>query len=193
MHSDFSELLSAFNDHKVEFLVSMTPTNEDRDRVIAEIEEAFDGVSREDGITLHEADAIDSHASEDELQRARDKDCESRWQDVPDAAIEGGADSLAHFDAKGLRYYLPAYMRWTIRHGADSRSVSSDFVIYTLARSVGSGEYFEERIAGFTPAQCRAICRFLHYIVASGEPDFERDVARKALADHWGQFCYGKE
>ena len=98
-----------------------------RDELIAEIERAFDGVSREDGITLHQAEAMDDYYKPaDRVAFARLKDRESRWQDVPDRDIERYRVILSYADAKALRYYLPAYMRWTLRFGeaADSDSAT---------------------------------------------------------------------
>ena len=60
----------------------------ERAAVIDEIALAFDGVSREDGTTLHEAEAIDGYASEEEQLRARQLDTDTRWQDVPPQEIQ---------------------------------------------------------------------------------------------------------
>ena len=161
-----------------------------REQLIAEIERVFDGVSREDGITLHEADAIDVQFPRWRRRLARWRDRERRWQDVPDRVIEGGHDSLAHFDAKGLRYYLPAFLRWTLRHGDKSSSCSSDFTFYTLIPGDGILEaYFYERIAGFTEDERRTICRFLRYVVRFSEFDSDAVAAQEALDGYWGQFC----
>lgn len=175
----------------------MTAASEERDRLIADIEVVFDGISRADGITLHEAKAIDRYASVDELERARAKDCESRWQDVPDEAIEGGGDSLTHFDAEGLRYYLPAYMRWILRSGTQSESNSSRYTIYTLTPSIELRDYFEERIALFSHVECGVICRFLRFVLEHGNGEFRYNfdvsAAREALRSHWGVFCPEKD
>lgn len=46
--------------------------------LIAEIERAFDGFEREDGVTLHEASVIDDHGSDAERAQARLDDPETR-------------------------------------------------------------------------------------------------------------------
>lgn len=82
--------------------------------LIAEIERAFDGVEREDGLTLHEAAAMEDYVTPEELAKARSHDTETRWQDVPDKSIQWGRMSL-NLDEKGFHYYFPAYLTWYLR------------------------------------------------------------------------------
>jgi hypothetical protein len=161
-------------------------TDEDGDArlceaIIAEIEAAFDGVEREDGVTLHEADVIDEYGSPEERQAARLEDAETRWQDVPDTDIENYDWVLSFFDAKGFRYYIPAFMTWTLRHYRTTDSLSSDTTIYTL-------NGLEDRFKLLTRSQRRAICRFLRYF-AEEAGEFIEDQARVALEKGWGQYC----
>ena len=83
-----------------------------RERIIDQIRLAFAHVSREDGVTLHEAKVIDDYGSADERIAARVLDLDSHWQDVPDHLIEEHQETLCFVDPKGFRYYLPAYMVW---------------------------------------------------------------------------------
>ncbi|MFI5292769.1 MAG: DUF6714 family protein [Candidatus Limnocylindrales bacterium] len=39
-----------------------------------------------------------------------------RWQDVPDATIEGEYAALFFLSAGGFRWYLPACLSWVLRH-----------------------------------------------------------------------------
>ena len=55
--------------------------------LIDEITSAFQDVRRGNGVTLHEATVIDSYGSMEERAKARKKDTERRWQDVPDRDI----------------------------------------------------------------------------------------------------------
>ena len=86
-------------------------SNEPRiDQLIVEITAAFDGVSREEGITLHQALAIDDWKTPREQLAARRLDIDQRWQDVPGDAIVAWESALSFLDAKGFRYYLTAFM-----------------------------------------------------------------------------------
>lgn len=79
--------------------------------LIAEIEAAFAGVTREGGISWSEADAIDDYASPAERAAAREKDREKGWQDLVTDPTWPGSDvpsNWSFLDPIGYRYYLPA-------------------------------------------------------------------------------------
>ncbi len=87
--------------------------------VIAQINAAFDGVSRGDGITLHEAMAIDNCKSTEDQCAARRLDVERRWQGVSDNDIFESGPPLSFLDQKAFRYYIPALMILGLRHWED--------------------------------------------------------------------------
>ena len=146
------------------------------------------GVSRGNGVTLHEARAIDDYKSEPERKNARKLDKDNSWDEVPDADIEHYYDVFSFFDVEGFRYYLPAYMIWAIKHFEVSESCSSDNVIYVLTRSTILIERDTQAFNSFNPAQCRAICHFLKFMVSN--PMFaDADAAKEALDEYWGEFC----
>ena len=146
-------------------------SNESRiDELIAEITSAFDGVVREDGITLHQAIAIDDWRTPEEQLAARQLDTEQRWQDVPDDVIVACESALSFLDAKGFRYYLPAFMVCGLRNwGNDVGRVVDTCEYHLLHESQKSLRQSEPAsIAskyGFTDAQCRAIAQFLRFVV----------------------------
>lgn len=165
----------------------MTQPNE-REILISEIRMAFHGISRSDGVTLHEARAIDGHKSEEERKNARRLDKDNSWDEVPDAHIEQYYDVFSFFDVEGFRYYLPAYMIWAVKHFDVSQSCSSDNVIYVLSHSTILLERDTQVFNSFNLVQCRAICRFLKFMASN--PTFaDADAANAALREHWGKYC----
>lgn len=78
--------------------------------LITKITAAFESVTREDGITLHEATVIDNAGSAKERAIAKAKDTDTRWQDISDEHIRQAIAPLSFLDAKGFHYYLPAYL-----------------------------------------------------------------------------------
>ncbi len=88
--------------------------------IIQAIEQAFAGVPR-GSITLHEAEVVDSYGTEAERQRARKRDTEADWCEVPDSSIEECQNALPHLDPESWRFYLPAYMRHGLRHVTSPR------------------------------------------------------------------------
>lgn len=150
--------------------------------VIQEIERAFDGVPRDDGITLHEAVALDNYASDMERAQARLQDTESRWQDVPAQDIEREYTVFSFLDDKGFRYYLPAYMTWALQHFDRTDSVSLDSTIYALEPS----SYFPQRSTLFNRAQATVIRYFLEFLLT--DERFDIPSALNAWT-HWAQIC----
>lgn len=109
------------------------PSPDERASLIGEIETAFDGLGRGEGVTLHEADVIDSYGSDEELSRARRIDAEAPWQDVPHADLEKHSSIWSFLDPCGFVYYLPAGMIWSLVHGESSDSATPDTLLGTLA------------------------------------------------------------
>lgn len=135
--------------------------------LIAEITAAFDGVSREDGITLHEAQAIDDYAGPEERAETRKLDTETRWQDVPAEDITQGYNVLNFLDPKGFRYYIPAFLIWHLTSEEDSNTYDS--IDYYLDRSYKRDESYRLNVSLLTPHQSRAIAHFLVYQAAEHE------------------------
>jgi len=148
----------------------------ERLRVLAEIEAAFDGVSREDGVTLHEADVIDHYGGDDERAAARKLDTETRWQD---ADLKTFGSVLCFLDVKGFRYYIPAYLCWTLRFGETGYEWTNEQVVHQLCvESPDSHGYFRltaetaDRLMAwkrarhdtFRPAEAKAILAFLRFV-----------------------------
>ena len=157
--------------------------------LIEEIRAAFDGVSREGGVSMSEAEVIDDYGSDEERAAARLSDTDSRWQDVPDEQLALNWP-LHFFDSIGFRYYLPAYMIYYLRWVDDYMEMEDDAPLkfngnndleYFLAAGHKKGEIEEHFLAKFemfTPAQGRAIAHFLQL-------EAERvDVYLKEEAEH---------
>ncbi len=110
----------------------MKPT--EVDTLIASIESAFAG-TKQGTITLHEAEALDDYATEDERVRARQLDQEADWRRIPDASLHACSNALPHLDAVSWRFYLPAFMRFALRtiHGP---GCLIDRVIYNMGEKI---------------------------------------------------------
>ncbi len=93
-----------------------SPYEQKKIALIEEITAAFDGVSREDGVTLHEATVLDDYGSLEERAEARKQDTEDNWQDVPEEDIRFTDAVLSFLDPKGFHYYIPAYVVWYLRN-----------------------------------------------------------------------------
>jgi hypothetical protein len=156
-----------------------------RRELLAAIAAAFGDVQREDGVSLHEAYVIDNYGTEEERAEARALDTDQHWWEVPDADLEESYSALSFYDEKGFRYYLPAYMTWALRvlDQPNANTTSLDSLLFDLTPCYG---LFEERIKLLSPEQCKAVCRFLQYLVRYGH-DYD-EVAQGSLDRYWNTF-----
>ena len=159
-----------------------------KEKLIAEIRIAFKDILLDDGISLHEARAIDANASAQQREYARKLDTDTRWESVLDEWIAKFYDVFPFFDLKGFRYYLPAYMVWSIRHFEESVSPSSDSIIYNLGPSLVAPARNQQIFASFDLAQCRAIYAFLKFMEAN-PLHADADAATEALEAYWKSFA----
>ena len=149
--------------------------------LIEEITAAFDGVELEDGVSLSETYVIDDDRINDrnhEIRvQARAVDTDTRWQDVRDETIAKSLGPIwCFFDAKGYRYYIPAFVLCYLRHlrsldDGNKQSINLDFihsVLYVL--EVGSedelDDFYLDKFSVFSDEQSQAIAHFLEFQVA---------------------------
>jgi hypothetical protein len=173
-------------------------------RLIEEINSAFNGVSRQGSIGIHEADASFEYVSPGGVKKARHKDQDTRWKDAEVDSIELWARTLRHMDFIGYRYYLPAFAVHCLRHGDESYLVD-------LLR--------EPRWKILSKSQNRVIARCLQFLAECADweaeeylrkqgysdeeiaPNLkwalsevtEKNLILKALEDYWGQFLESPE
>ncbi len=127
------------------------------ENAILAIEESFVGVRLGDGISLREADVIDDYGSESERAEARASDEKEDWRRIPDELIERYPDVLCFMDEAGLRFHLPAFMRFTLRRFETSESRSIDSAIFRLCNP----DTIETLRVNLTHAQSAAVLQFL--------------------------------
>jgi hypothetical protein len=169
-----------------------------RKALMSEITSAFEDVELQDGITLHEAVALDNYASQEERMAARRRDRHGSWKDVRDEEIAECESALSFVDWKGFRYYLPAFMLYSLSHWNYPRKYRLDDKSRTLhgtcyhllnfyPKSLRQSEprLFVEKYK-LSSAQCRAIASFLRFTI-----DFDNSSADEATVkavERWEQF-----
>lgn len=149
-------------------------------QVIKQIEHAFLGVELGDGVSLREAEVIDNYGTAAERESARAQDELHDWRQIPDDLISRSYSCLSFFDARGMIFHLPAYMRFALRHYQDSDSASIDSTIYTLG-------YADERFSLFTPSHRAAVRQFLEHMALDEGRHVDSDAAKRALDDVWNE------
>lgn len=108
----------------------MSKTQEEK--LIERIQSAFSNVKLEDGVSLNMTKYNDSGGSSQEYLTEAIVDERNDWQAISDETLEQFNVTFSFTDVKGFRFYLPAYMIWTIKNHAISDNIIADFTIYAL-------------------------------------------------------------
>lgn len=178
------------------------PTGEEervKAELIADIEAAFDGVSRQGGVSLHEATVIDYYGSGwKRIQaRIRDKESrwqdvkESRWQDVPEDDLNNEMGEYTFLDPIGFRYYIPAFMIFCLNYFRTGIPINDDVLFYGFA---SSSPHSENQWSLLDCKQREVISRYLYFFVRF-DPDGEymdTPAAQEALRNSWAKYLPSK-
>ena len=141
----------------------------DEQELIDKIRAAFAGVKLEDGISLNMTEYNDSGGCMPEFKEKASDDERVDWQAIPDKTLEQFTVTFSFTDLKGFRFYIPAYMIWTIRNHKTSDSIIGCFAIY----AIDPFRYLFKTISflrWFTADQVEAMAAFLQYAVKSDGP-----------------------
>jgi hypothetical protein len=170
----------------------------DRGGIEAAIRSAFAGVRLGSGVSLRQAQAIDAtiFGIESPNYGALPLDeVTEDWTQVPDEELLG--DCIAHMDAEGLRYYLPALMFWLLDHYEDEDRLFVEghdmTAIGTISALAPSREFAHSYEAiydqSFTDEQRRAIALYLEGLPAIVHLEHQDDASvTRALGRYWSGF-----
>jgi hypothetical protein len=151
-----------------------------------EIRAAFADVELGRGISLRQAQFIDRYGegvSDREFEALPKGEVTNDWSRVPFDELE--RDCVAHLDAEGLRYYLPALMLSVLSH-YDAGSMR---VIGTISALDSRDAYNQRRFALLTAPQRRAIAFFLSALPNLVDLWNEHaKVASRSLRGYWRQY-----
>jgi len=171
----------------------------ERGEIEAAIRSAFAGVRLGSGVSIRQAQAIDDAfigrgLSRAEFDRLRASEVTDDWARVPEWELT--RDCIAHLDADGLRYYLPALMLWLLEHYEDEGRASDEFADMTAIGTISAlafprefEESYEATYETFTAEQRSAIASYLHALPRLIDLDHE-DGARvaRSVQRYWAQF-----
>jgi hypothetical protein len=153
------------------------------------IQIAFQNVPRGQ-LSMHQAHIAKS-ADADRLTAAGELDHDRCWTEISDHTIEEARNALYGADPASWRYFLPAYLSWTVRNFMSSDSFICDQTIYALTAHKVGEPLRQEGVLRFdtlSSLQKRCVCEFLRYM--AGFPQYcDAKMARHSLEAYWGQFC----
>jgi hypothetical protein len=169
----------------------MVGSTVDRRALLDLIRTAFQEVALDGGVTLREADVIDSYGSPEERAAARALDFKGAWWAIPVDDLVRYTSVFIFMDDRGIRYYLPRYMTQGVQ---DSDTELGVFAWLTL-EALESLQRFE-RLPEFSVEQCRAILAFVEFAEevdperTANDPCFREDYLRMWM--YWAQRASGE-
>ncbi|WP_374673276.1 DUF6714 family protein [Ideonella sp.] len=161
----------------------------DQEDMLRRIRRAFADVRRGEGISLHEAVAIDDHASPAQREAARRLDTDRHWSEVPDAHIASHASVFSFLDLRGHVYYAPAYMSWMVRHGhtTESNSVeAAENAFHPWGKWEDGRRHLPDEM--FSAAQCACIAQYLQYVYEVIDERWCFSTAKEYLDAYWHRY-----
>ncbi|MBE9098516.1 DUF6714 family protein [Vacuolonema iberomarrocanum] len=147
--------------------------------LISEIQNAFEGVKLDGGISLNMAEYADSYEYDKECLKRAANDEKENWQNISSEDIENCTVTFCFTDLRGFKFYIPAYMCWALRNFDKSHSCSIDSTIYAIDPDhfIFKETPFNEL---FNSQQIKALCSFLEFAINNGD-FFDDIVANKNL------------
>jgi hypothetical protein len=152
--------------------------SDEKTKLISEIQDAFRDVVLEDGIGLSEADAIDSYMDSVSRAACRTKDEKKNWNKISSELLNQYYNSLSFFDAKGMRFHLPAFMIAEIN---GEYRFGMSFPLAHLS------DYSKSQFVLLTEKQKQVVKQFLNYIFESPDYEFERHEILRAIESYWSK------
>lgn len=163
-----------------------------QDSLMVKLEQAFGEVKRDGGVSLHQLELLDSliGAHRDDLAGAEKLDPEYDWQQIADedlCSLLPFPFGLFFLDARGFRFYIPAYIRLIVRSWARDSSLFLPLDLGPWPMFEGTPYHQAKYYALLSKAQREAIAEFLTVARYCGFPE-ERRLATKYLRSYWNQF-----
>jgi hypothetical protein len=153
------------------------------------IRSAFAGVVLGNGVSVRQSEVIDRYGEGYSDQRFRalpGSEITDDWESVPDAELERAC--VAHLDAEGFRYYIPALALSVIRN-YDAASIRVIGTISSLYPKAPNSVYTLRRYDLLNDSQKFALALFLDRLPKLVSLDVE-DAAcvSRAVRNYWFRF-----
>lgn len=157
----------------------------DKEQLLIEIQTAFKDVLLKDGIGINQADRIELQQRDVLIQKGRNLDRMwwTEWTDIQDKYLSSYSDVMYYMDSAGIKWALPAYMTYIIKHYKEG-SFSIDSTIYVLE----AGGLGVDKKDLYTSEQKRVIAKFLQFMTEVGAEWVDVESARNALEKVWGAY-----
>lgn len=149
-----------------------------KDNLISLITEAFKGVKLEDGIGLSEAEAMDNYANDKERSKCRENDEKNYWSAISSEELNRNNCSLSYFDAKGMRFHLPAFML---------AEINREYRFNLLFTFTNRSEHTRKQFSLLNVQQRETVKLFLEYISELPDYKFDKEEICEAINNYWSK------
>jgi hypothetical protein len=140
------------------------------------VRKAFAGVKLGKGVGLQEAQGLDDYEGEAACAAYRSKDEKENWESITIEELNRCNSSLSFFDAKGMRFHLPAYLI------ADLNGDYGFGVAFSLTHL---SDYSTQQFSLLSESQRNAVRTFLLHIQDDPEYELDRPHIVRALEEYW--------
>lgn len=137
---------------------------------------AFQNVKLEEGIGLSEGNAIDDYETDEVKALCRANDEKENWQNISSADLNKYNYSLSYFDAKGMRFHLPAFMI------AELKGEYFSGMAFALTHL---SDYAKSQFELLSEDQRKVVREFLIWLSTLKDYEYNRPDIEKALKDFW--------
>lgn len=138
----------------------------ERDKLVKSIYDAFDCVTREGGLSWHQAALEDELTfSNEQFEDAGAKDSEANWHELVRSSIFDYPHAAWSFlDPIGFRYYLAPCMLTCLQFGIDESNLEFHL---SIAHTTGpSVEFMHRKLSMLDEQQCECVARFVQIMGA---------------------------
>jgi hypothetical protein len=106
-----------------------------------------------------------------------------RWETISDNKIEKNFDELPIHSEEGFRYFLPAYLLYSLKH-FNARSQVFQFTVYVLGpgkEEANMAAWHRQRFGLFTDEQMQLIYSFLELVLEDEDLHEYHKIVKRGL------------
>lgn len=143
-------------------------------QLLDSISTAFPADSAHAVLSLRQGDEIDSYIPPTPDVAPVD------WRNVPEHELEEHHWGLTHFDAESWRFYLPAFLAYSVRHPSRGESL----VISACLNNLRPPDRVPSRFNTLSEGQRQTVVSVLEFLAFDDESAFMADACQ-VLEEYW--------
>jgi hypothetical protein len=143
-------------------------------KLLDSISAAFPNGAAHAVLSGRQGDEIDSH------ETPSPDDLPEDWRSVSERELEEHQWGLTHLDVESWRFYLPAFLAYSVRHFSRGESL----VIAACLSNLRPPDRVPPRFSTLVDSQRQVVVRVLEFLAFGCESDFTADACQ-VLEEYW--------